>query len=66
MRATIEGLLMATVMLALISQGCRERESEDSPPAAPRDRLTLAEVMRSEYQDTVPLDNRYFTPLGNW
>ncbi|HUU44405.1 MAG TPA: serine hydrolase domain-containing protein [Acidobacteriota bacterium] len=22
--------------------------------------------MRSEYQDTVPLNNRYFTPLGRW
>jgi hypothetical protein len=22
--------------------------------------------MRSEYQDTVPLNNRYFTPLGTW
>jgi hypothetical protein len=64
--AATRGLVMAAVVLALISQGCCERESEDRPPAQPRDKLTCMELMRSEYQDTVPLDNRYFTPLGTW
>ncbi|HUV37622.1 MAG TPA: serine hydrolase domain-containing protein [Patescibacteria group bacterium] len=66
MRAAMKGLLTATMVLALIAQGCQERESDDGFPAGPRDRLTLAELMRSEYQDTVPLHNRYFTPLGKW
>jgi hypothetical protein len=66
MRATMKDLLTAAMVLALISQGCRERESDDGLSARPRDRLTLAELMRSEYQDTVPLHNRYFTPLGKW
>jgi hypothetical protein len=62
----IKGLLMGIMMLILVLQGCRERERKDGPPGTPRDRLTLTELMRSEYQDTVPLDNRYFTPLGKW
>ena len=66
MRATIKGLLMATMVLALISQSCQKRESNDGSPSKPRERLTFAELMRSEYQDTIPLNNRYFTPLGRW
>jgi hypothetical protein len=54
------------MLLAFVSQGCRERKPEDGLPKLPRDRLTLAELMRSEYRDTTCLDNRYFTPLGEW
>jgi hypothetical protein len=66
MRARTKGLLTATVVCALISQGCRERESEDGTTAQQRDKLTFSELMRSECRDTVPLNNRYFTPLGTW
>ena len=64
MSATTKYLLTAIVVLALMSLGCRERESDDGPPAQPRDRLTLTELIRSEYQGTAPLDNRYFMPMG--
>ena len=66
MHAMMKSLLAGTMVLALMSQGCGERESADGFPAKPRDRLTLAELMSSESQDTVPLHNRYFTPLGEW
>jgi hypothetical protein len=57
---------MATVVLTLMSQGSQERESDDGPPVQPRDRLTFTELIRSEYQGTAPVDNRYFMPLGTW
>lgn len=66
MLATMKCLLAATMAFFLISQGRQERKSDDGPTARPRDRLTLTELMRCEYQDTVPLHNRYFTPLGEW
>lgn len=66
MRETTKGLLMAAVVLALMMQGCREREHSDRTPAQPRDRLMLTALMGSEYQGAAPLDNRYFMPLGTW
>jgi len=67
MRETSKGLLTAVVVLALVMQGCREREYRDRPHTAqPRDRLMLTELMGSEYQGAAPLDNRYFMPLGTW
>jgi len=62
-----KGLLLATLAISLMMQGCREREQIDrSHPAQPRDRLRLAELMGSEYQGPAPLDNRTFMPLGTW
>jgi hypothetical protein len=66
MHTMLKSFLAGTMVLALISQGCGERESAGGPPAEQRDRLTIAELMSSECQDTVPIHNRYFTPLGNW
>ena len=66
MRKTTKGLLIAIVVLALMMQGCREREHSDRTPAQPRDRLMLTALMGSEYQGAAPLDNRYFMPLGTW
>ena len=37
-----------------------------SSHAQPRDRLMIAELMRSEYQGPAPLENRIFMPLGEW
>jgi len=66
MHVTMKVLLAAAMVLASLSQGCQERESDDGLSARPRDRLTLAELMRCEYRDTVPLHNKYFSPLGKW
>lgn len=66
MRTTTKCLLTAIVVFALILQGCQEREYSDRIPTQPRDRLMLTELMGSEYQGAVPLDNRYFMPMGTW
>ncbi len=65
MRTTTTCLLMVlTVVLTLMLQGFQERGYGDPPPAEPRDRLMLAELMGSEYQSAAPLDNHYFMPMG--
>jgi CubicO group peptidase (beta-lactamase class C family) len=67
MHTTTKCYLIATLVLALVMQGCREREYRDrSHPAQPRDRLMLSELMGSEFQGAAPLDNRFFMPMGKW
>jgi hypothetical protein len=67
LHTTTKCYLIATLVLALMMQGCREREYRDrSHTAQPRDRLMLTELMGSEYQGAAPLDNRYFMPMGTW
>jgi len=66
MSKTTKNLLLTIAVLALMMQSCRERKYSDRPPAQPRDKLILTELMRSENLYTEPLDNLYFTPMGVW
>jgi hypothetical protein len=67
MHTTTKCYLIATLVLVLVMQGCREREYRDrSHPAQPRDRLMLSELIGSEFQGPAPLDNHFFMPMGKW
>jgi CubicO group peptidase (beta-lactamase class C family) len=61
-----KNLLIAVVVIALMMQGCREREYSDRPPAQLRDKLMVKELMGFEYQGAAPIDNRYFIQMGKW
>jgi hypothetical protein len=64
MQTTIRCYLIVTFMFALMTPGCWKRESGVRTPSQQRDRLSLTELMGSEYQGAAPLDNRYFMPMG--
>jgi len=66
MHKTTKCYLIAILVLALMMQGCQEREYSDRTPTQPRDRLMLTELLGSEYQGVAPLDNRTFMPMGTW
>ncbi|MFB0564052.1 MAG: serine hydrolase domain-containing protein [Candidatus Aminicenantaceae bacterium] len=66
MQTATKGLLIATLVISLVLQGCQKQEQSDRPPTQPRNRLEFTEIMGSEFQDTAPLDNRFFMPMGKW
>ena len=66
MLAARKNVLTVAIVVVLMLQGCQKREPDAVLSAQARDRLTLAELMSSSYQDTVPLDTMYFTPVGRW